>query len=339
MTGLLFFDEDSVMDRRDFIRTVAAGLLGVPFGARAQNSSIPVIGFINSISPEGGAYLAAAFRQGLEETGYIDGQSVMIEYRWAEGHHDRLPAMANELVQRRVALIAVGGGGGARPAAKAATATIPIVFVTGGDPVKEGIVASLSRPGGNITGVTVPTTVLDTKRLELLNQLVPSSVVIVVLLNPTTAGYETHLKDMRAVARAMGRKIDVLNAVSEREIDAAFASLSKLRAGGLLVGADPLFNNQRRQLVELTARQRIPAIFEWREFVVAGGLMSYGSNIANGYREMGVYAGRILKGTKPAELPILQPTKYELVINMKTAKALGLTIPQSLLVRADEVIQ
>ena len=327
------------MDRRVFICRVAGGLLAASLGARAQNSPIPVIGFINSISPEGGAYLAAAFRQGLEETGYVDGRSVAIEYRWAEGHHDRLPAMANELVQRRVALIAVGGGGGARPAAKAATATIPIVFVTGGDPVKEGIVASLNRPGGNITGVAVPTTVLDAKRLELLNQLVPSSVAIAVLVNPTTGGYETHVKDLHAAARTMGRKIHVLNASSEREIDVAFASLSQLRAGGLLVGADPLFNSQRRQLVELTARQRIPAIFEWSEFVAAGGLMSYGSNIANGYREMGVYAGRILKGAKPADLPVLQAAKFELVVNMKTAKALGLTIPQSLLLRADEVIQ
>jgi len=327
------------MDRRSFVGGAAGGLLIAPLGVRRQTSSIPVIGFINSVSPEGGAYLATAFRRGLEETGYVDGQNVAIEYRWAEQHFDRLPAMVNEMVQRRVALIAVGGGGGARLAAKAATATIPIVFVTGGDPVREGVVTSLNRPGGNITGVSVPTTALDAKRLELLNQLVPQSVGIAVLVNPTGAGYETQLKDLNAAARTMGRKIHVLNAASEREIDVAFESLSQLRAGGLLVGGEPLFNNQRLHLVELTARQRIPAVFEWREFVAAGGLMSYGSNIANGYREMGVYAGRILKGARPAELPVLQASKFELVINLKTAKVLGITIPKDMLLRADEVIQ
>jgi len=294
---------------------------------------------MSSISPEGGAYLAAAFRKGLEEAGYIDGRSVAIEYRWADEHYDRLPAMANEFVQRHVALIAVGGGGGARLAAKAATATIPIVFMTGGDPLKEGLVTSLSRPGGNITGVAVPTITLDAKRLELLNQVAASSTTIAVLLNPMGAGYQTQLKDLQAAAHTMGRRIQVLNASSEREIDAAFARLSQSHAGGLLVGAEPLFNSQRLKLVDLTARQRIPAVFEWREFVAAGGLMSYGSNVANGYREMGVYAGRILRGARPGELPVLQASKFELVINLKTAKALGMTIPQSLLLRADEVIQ
>jgi ABC-type uncharacterized transport system substrate-binding protein len=327
------------MRRRKFVCVATTLVAAGPLAAFAQPASMPVIGFINSVSPEGGAYLAAAFRQGLEETGYVVGRNVTIEYLWAEGHHDRLATMANDLVQRHVALIAVGGGGGARLAAKAATATIPIVFVTGSDPEKEGVVTSLSRPGGNITGVAIPTTALDAKRLELLNQLVPSSVVIAVLVNPTGAGYETQVRDLHAAARKMDRKIHVLNAASEREIDAAFASLSQLHAGGLLVGAEPLFNNQRQKLVELTARQRIPAVFEWREFVAAGGLMSYGSNIANGYREMGVYAGRVLKGAKPADLPVLQATKYELVINMTTAKSLGLTIPQSLLLRADELIQ
>ncbi len=327
------------MDRRTFIGRVAGGLLAVPFGSRAQNPSLPVIGFLNSASADGFAYLVAAFRQGLKETGHVDGQNVAIEYRWAEGHLDRLPAMAGELVQRRVALIAAGGNRRARLAAKAATATIPIVFVTGGDPVKEGLVASLSRPGGNITGVTVPTNVLDVKRLELLNQAVPPAAAIAILVNPANGYIEAQLKDLRAAAGTMGRKIHILNATSEREIDAGFASLGPLRAGGLVVAADPLFNSWRAQLVELAARHRIPAIFEWREFAAAGGLMSYGSNIANGYREMGVYAGRILKGAKPADLPVLQAAKFELVVNLNAAKALGLTIPQSLLLRADEVIR
>ena len=327
------------MDRRGFIGSVAGGLLAVPLGSRAQKSSLPVIGFLHSASADGFAYLVAAFRQGLKETGHVDGQNVEIEYRWAEEHLEQLPAMAGELVQRRVALIAAGGNRRARLAAKAATATIPIVFVTGGDPVKEGLVASLSRPGGNITGVTVPTSILDVKRLELLNQAVPPGATIAILVNPANGYIEAQLKDLHAAAGTMGRKIRILKATSEREIDTAFASLGQLRAGGLVVAADPLFNSWRAQLVELAARHRIPAIFEWREFAAAGGLMSYGSNIANGYREMGVYAGRILKGAKPADLPVLQAAKFELVVNLNTAKALGIAIPQSLLLRADEVIQ
>ena len=328
-----------MMDRRKFLSVGTIVVTAAPLAAWAQSASTPLIGFINSVSPEGGAFLAAAFRQGLAETGYVVGQNVTIEYRWAEEHYDRLTAMAQELVKRRVALIAVGGGGGARLAAKAATATIPIVFVTGGDPVSEGLVTSLSRPGANITGVAVPTRALDAKRLELLNQLVPSPVAIVFLVNPRNEGHERQVHDVQAAARTMGRKIYVVNATSEREIDNAFAGLSSSHAGGLVVGADPLFNNQRLKLVELAARQRIPAIFEWRDFVTAGGLISYGSNIADGYREMGVYAGRILKGARPAELPVLQASKFELVINAKTAKALGITIPQPLLLRADEVLQ
>ena len=327
-----------MMDRRTFIGRGAIGLLAVPLRVRAQNSSMPVIGWINSVSADGGAYLAAAFRRGLEESGFVDGQNVAIEYRWAEGNRERIPAIANELVQRRVALIAVGGGGGARRAAKAATTTIPVVFVTGGDPLTEGLVTSLSRPGGNVTGVAVPTTDLDAKRLEFLNQVVPSASVIAVLVNTASVGGK-QTKDLQAAARTLKRKVHVLTASNELEIDTAFASLAQLRAGGILVGADPLFNGQRRQIVELAARQRIPAIYEWREFVAAGGLMSYGSNIANGYREMGVYAGRILKGARPGELPVLQASKFELVVNLKTAKAQGITIPQSVLLRADEVIR
>jgi len=327
-----------IMDRRTFISSVAGGLLAVSPASRAQKSTMPVIGFLHGESPEGYAHHGAAFRQGLTETGYVEGENVVIEYRWAEGHNDRLPAMAAELVQRHVALIAVGGGRAARLAAKAATTAIPVVFMSAGDPLNERLVTSLNRPGGNITGVMVPSVVLDSKRLELLNELVPSGEVIAVLTNRAGSGTEAHLKDLRGAARTMGREIQVLNATSEREIDAAFISFAPLGVRGLLVSADPLFNRRRQQLVEFTLRHRVPAISEWREFAEGGGLMSYGSDLRNGYREMGVWAGRILKGANPAELPVLQATKFELVINLKTARSLGLTMPQSLLRRADDTI-
>jgi putative tryptophan/tyrosine transport system substrate-binding protein len=327
------------MDRRTFIVSTACSVLAVPRASRAQKSALPVIGFLNGGSPAGSAYLATAFRQGLRESGYLVGQNVAIEVRWTEGQNDRAPTLVAELVQLPVALIAVGGGSAVRLAAKAAATTIPIVFFSGGDPVKDGLVASLSRPGGNITGVVIVTTALDAKRLELLNELVPPGRPIAVLVNSTSSETAAQLKDVQAAARTMGRKIEVLNASTGREIDSAFTTLSQLRPAALLVTADPLLFNRRQQIVELTARERIAAIFEWREFTEAGGLVSYGSSVANGYREMGIYAGRILKGEKPADLPVLQATKYELVINMKTAKALGLAIPQSLLLRADEVIR
>jgi putative ABC transport system substrate-binding protein len=328
-----------MLDRRTFTSSVAGGLLAVALPSHAQKSPIPVIGFLHGELPVGYAYHAAAFRQGLQESGYVDGQNVAIEYRWAEGHTDRLPVMAAELIQRHVTLIAVGGGSAARLAAKAATTTVPIVFMSAADPLEEGLVASLNRPGGNITGVMVPSVILDTKRLELLNELVPSGEAIAVLANPAGSGTEAQLVNLRHAARTMGRKIHVLNAVSEREIDAAFVNFAPLGVKGLLVSADPLFNRRRQQLIELTLRHRIPSISEWREFAAAGGLMSYGSNIRNGYREMGMWAGRILKGAKPADLPVLQASKFELVLNLSTARALGLTIPQPLLLRADEVIQ
>jgi putative ABC transport system substrate-binding protein len=328
-----------VVDRRAFIGALAGASLAAPFASRAQKSVAPVIGFLNGGSPVGSAHLAAAFRQGLKEIGYVEGQNVEIEIRWTEGRRDRSQTMVAELIRHPVALIAVGGGSDVRLAAKAATATIPIVFVTGSDPITEGLVANLGRPKGNVTGVTVPTTSLNAKRLELLNQLVPSGETIAVLANPAISWKEAQATDLQSAADAMRRKISIVNASSEREIGAAFASLATSGARALLVSADPLFNSRLRQLVELTQRHRVPAIFEWREFATAGGLMSYGSDIANGYREAGVYAGRILKGARPSELPVLQATKFEFVINLKTAKALGLTIPQSLRLRADEVIQ
>ena len=326
------------MDRRAFFKTMAAGLLSVRCLARAQRPSMPVIGFLGSESAEGFAYLVTAFRQGLKEMGYVEGENVAIEYRWAEGHYERLPALATSLVQRPMAVIAAGGGSEPVRAAVAATTTVPIVFVTGGDPVKAGIVASLNRPGGNVTGVTLLTTGLDPKRLGLLHEAVPAAVAIAILVNPSTVSTEAGLIDMKAAARTMGLQVNVFNASSEREIDAAFAALSRLRVGALLVATERLFNSRRQQLVELAARNAIPAMYDNRESAAAGGLMSYGSSITDGYRQMGVYVGRILKGAKPADLPVLQPTKFELVINLKTAKALGLTIPQSLLLRADEVI-
>ena len=300
---------------------------------------MPVVGFINGGSSGGSAYLAAAFRQGLGETGFVEGSNVSVLARWTDGQGDRVSGIVAEFVRLPVALIAAGGGGPVRRAAKAATATIPVVFITGSDPVTEGLVSNLARPQGNVTGVAVPTTSLNAKRLEILDQLVPRGNVIAVLGNPGMSWTDAREKDVQTAARAMGRKVHVVTASNEREIDAAFQSAVALRAGALLVSADPLFNGLLQQLVDLTRRYRLPAIFEWREFATAGGLMSYGSDIANGYREAGVYAGRILNGTKPSQLPVLQATKFEFVINLATAKALGLTIPQSLLARADDVIR
>ena len=327
------------MRRRNFIALLAGALAAWTLAARAQQPAMSVIGFLNPGGPDTSAYLAAAFRQGLKETGYVEGQNVAIEYRWAEGHYDRLPALATELVQRKVAAIAASGGGITARAAKAATATIPIVFIGVDDPVKIGFVASLNRPDGNVKGVTLATSILNAKRLELLHESVSSAVVIAVLVNPTTAYAETQSREVQAAARAMGRQVHILNASSVREIDMAFAAVAQMHAGAILVTNDPFFNTRREQLVELAARYAVPAIYEWREFTAEGGLMSYGTSITDGYRQMGVYVGKILKGAKPADLPVIQPTKFEFVINLKTAKALGLTIPPSVLLRAGEVIQ
>jgi len=327
------------VNRRTFLVTAAGSLLAVPIPSRGQKPPNPVIGFINGGSPIGSAYLAAAFRQGLKETGFVDGASLSILERWTEGHSERMSSMVAELVRLPVALVAAGGGAPVRRAAKAATATIPIVFITGTDPVAEGLVSNLPRPTGNITGVTVPTTSLNTKRLEILNELIPRDHAIAILGNPSISWTDARAKDIQTAARAMGRRIFIVTASHESEFDSAFQSVVTLRAGALLVSADPLFNGRLQQLVDLTKRYRLPAIFEWREFATAGGLMSYGSDIANGYREAGVYAGRILNGTKPSELPVLQATKYEFVINLSTAKALGIAIPQGMRARADDVIQ
>jgi len=327
------------MDRRTFIGSIAGGLLAVPLAARAQQPAMPVIGFLSGQSPGPWAPYVAAFRSGLNETGYIEGKNVAIEFRWAEGQYGRLPALAADLVRRQVAIL-VAVGGGAREA-KAATATIPIVFTTGNDPVVDGLVASLAHPGGNATGVTFVPAELAAKRLELLHQLVPKAVMIAMVVNPANTYAELRVRKVQEAARSLGLQLHVLSARSRtaQEIDAAFATLVKLQAGALLVDSDPFFNARRDQFVALTAHHAVPAIFDTRETVVAGGLMSYAGSIPEVYRQAGIYTGRILNGAKPTDLPILQPTKVELVINMKTAKTLGLTVPESLLLRADEVIE
>jgi putative ABC transport system substrate-binding protein len=321
-------------------RTFIAGLGGAaawPLVVRAQQPAMLAIGFLNSASPGGYATNVAAFRQGLRETGYVEGQNVAIEYRWAEGKYDRLPAMAAELVRRQVAVIVSNTP--AVLAAKAATAKIPIVFTTASDPVQLGLVASLSRPGGNVTGATQFGVEVTPKQLELAHKLVPTATVIAVLVNPTNPNAETVSTGLQAAARILGVQLDVLHASAEREFDAVFASLGQLRAGALVIGPDPLFIARSEQLAALALRHVVPAIFSIREFVAAGGLISYGGDNPDMYRIAGVYAGRILKGDKPADLPVQQTTKVELIINLKTAKALGLTIPETLLATADEVIQ
>lgn len=325
------------MHRRTFIGCVAGNLVAVTLAARAQHSSIPVIGFLSGQSPGPWAPYVAAFRNGLNETGYVEGKNVAIEFRWAEGHYDRLPALAADLVHRQVAIV-VAAGGGAREA-KAATATIPIVFTTGNDPAEAGLVISLAHPGGNATGVSFVPAELAAKRLELLHQLVPKATAIAMVRNLVSTNAESRVRTVQEAARSFGLQLHVLSARSEQEIDAAFATLAKLRAGALFVDSDPFFNARRDQFVALAAHYAVPAIYDVRETVIAGGLMSYAGSIPEVYRQAGIYTGKILTGAKPADLPILQPTKVELVINLRTAKALGLTIPQSLLLRADEVIQ
>ena len=325
------------MRRRNFI-ILLAGASGWPSAARAQHKAMPVIGLLDSASPGPEAPFLAAFHDGLSETGYVEGQNVAIEYRWSEGSYDRLPALAADLVGRQVDVIAANDIPAAR-AAKNATTTIPIVFAVGIDPVEFGLVAGLARPGGNLTGVGFLNVELMAKRLELLSELVPQAGAFVLLVNPTNENAERVVRDGQDAARAKGVQLPVLKASTESEIDAAFATLVQLQAGGLVVQAEPLFNSRREQLVALASRHAVPAISAWREFADAGGLISYGASRTGGWRQIGTYVGKILKGAKPADLPVQQPTTFELVVNLNTAKALGLTVPPSILARADEVIE
>jgi len=325
------------MRRREFI-TLLGGAAAWPLAARAQQPAMPVIGFLNGGSPGPFAPYVAAFRQGLKEAGYIEGENVAIEYRWLEGQYDRAPSMAAELVRRQVAVIVANNPGNL--AAKAATTTIPIVFTTGGDPVQLGFVASLSRPGGNLTGVTQLSVEVGPKRLELAHELVPAATMIGLLVNPANPDIaEPITRNLQVASRTLGLTLHVLHASTEREIEMAFATLLQLRAGALVIGSDPFFNIQSEQLAALALRQAMPAIFQYRPFAAAGGLVSYGGSIADSYRTAGVYTGRILKGEKPANLPVQQSTKVELIVNLKTARTLGITVPTALLVRADEVIE
>jgi len=324
------------MRRREFIAGLGSAAAW-PVVAWAQQPAIPVVGFLNSGSPGGYASRVAAFRQGLKEAGFVESQNVAVEYRWADGQYDRVPAMAAELVGRRVAVIVANTPGNL--AAKAATTTIPIVFTNASDPVQIGLVASLARPGGNVTGATQLGVELVPKQLELAHELVPTATVIAVLVNPSNPNAETVLRELQAAARILGVQLHVLHASAEREFDTVFASLGQPGAGALVIGPDPLFVARSEQLAALALRHALPAISFIREFVAAGGLMSYGGSNTDMYRIAGVYVGRILKGDKPADLPVQQTTKVELVINLKTAKALGLTIPETLLATADEVIQ
>jgi putative tryptophan/tyrosine transport system substrate-binding protein len=324
--------------RRDFIKGIA-GLIVWPFAARAQQGTLPVIGWLSARSPAEAASALQAFRQGLGQVGYFEGKNVTIEYRWAEGRYDRLPALAAELVSRQVTVIAATGGEVSPLAAKAATTTIPIVCTLAGDPVETGLVASLNRPGGNLTGTTIMALEMASKRLDLAHQLVPNATVIAMLINPTFPTASAEARDVQNAAHSLGIDINLLNASTESEIDVAFTNIVEQKNGALLIGTDPFLVGQRDQLVRLAARHMIPTIYFLREFVEAGGLMSYGPNIANGYRQAGVYTGLILNGANPAVLPIVRPTQFQIYLNLKTAKALGLQIPPLLLALADEVIE
>jgi putative ABC transport system substrate-binding protein len=327
------------MRRREFITLLGGTTATWPLAARAQQGAVPVIGWLSARSPAEAASVLQAFRQGLGQVGYFEGKNVTIEYRWAEGRYDRLPALAAELVSRQVTVIAATGGEVSPLAAKAATTTIPIVCTLGGDPVETGLVASLNRPGGNLTGTTIMALEMASKRLDLARQLVPNATVIAMLINPTFPTASAEAREVQDAARSLGTQINVLKASTESEIDVAFTTIVEQKNGALIIGTDPFLVGQRDQLVRLAARHMIPTIYFLREFVEAGGLMSYGPNIANGYRQAGVYTGLILNGANPAVLPIVRPTQFQIYLNLKTAKALGLQIPPLLLALADEVIE
>jgi putative ABC transport system substrate-binding protein len=325
--------------RRDFNSLFASAAVAWPLAARSQQPALPVIGFLSGASPAPFAHLVAGFRQGLSESGFDEGRNVAIEYRWGEGDRDRLPELANDLVRREVAVLVATGGDGSARAAKAATSTIPIVFSAGADPVASGLVKSLNRPGGNLTGLSMFTVLLEAKRLGLLHELIPSAATIAALIDSNNQRAEVLMKDLEEGARRAGVRLIIVSTTAESDLEAAFASLVQHRAGALVVSNSPFFNNRRDRIVAMAGRYEVPAIYEFREFATAGGLMSYGTSLVDVYRQIGVYTGRILRGAKPGALPVLQPTKFELVVNLKTAKALGLAIPQSVLLRADEVIE
>ena len=326
------------MKRREFVSLLVGGAAAWPLVARAQQPAMPVIGYLNSRSRDTDTPFLAAFHRGLNETGYVEGQNVAIEYRWAEGQYDQLPVLATDLVRRRVTVMAATSTPAAL-AAKAATSAIPIVFTTAADPIAVGLVDSLSRPSGNVTGVNSYLSDLGAKRLELLRQLVPTAALIGMLVNPNYPDAESQAKDVKEAARTLGQQVHVVNADSEGDLNRAFATFIELKADALLVSLDSFFLSRREQLVALAARHKIPVMYFARDFVLAGGLMSYGSDLADSYRQAGVYTGRILKGAKPGDLPVLQPTKFELIVNTATAKSLGLSIPDRLLALADEVIE
>jgi putative ABC transport system substrate-binding protein len=329
-----------MIGRRELITLLGGSAAAWPLPSRAQQPAMPVIGFLSSASPELWTDRLRGFRQGLSESGYVEGRNVTIEFRWAEGQNDRLPTLAAELVRGQVSVIAAIGSTPAALAAKTATSTIPIVFTTAADPAAVGLVASLNRPGGNVTGVTTLSAELASKRLELLHEVVPMATIVALLVNPTSTNLaESAVTELQAAARTLGLQLHVLHASTKRDFDMAFASLAQLRAGGLVITADAFFTSQMEQLAALAVRHAVPTIYQWRKFVTAGGLMSYGGDVTESDRLAGLYTGRILKGEKPADLPVQQASKVELIINLKTARALGIRFPLPLLARADEVIE